>query len=209
MGSSSTALLGIPEVQKELSVTDEQKKKIEEVTTEAREAMRGAFGGGGGGGGGDFRKVIEETNKKSDEKLAKILEAKQTERLAQLKLQREGVAAFLRPEIAKQLSLSEEQQKKVKEVQDAAQQAGGGRGPGRDASDDDRKAFQKKQQEARDKTKADTLAVLNEEQKKKWSEIQGKEFKFPEGAGFGGFGGGRGGKGADEAKKRPDSKKDI
>ena len=66
-----------------------------------------------------------------------------------------------------------------------------------DASPEERQAAFAKMQESRAKALKDTLAVLNDDQLLDWTQLTGKEFKFPQGRGFGGFGGpgGRGGPG--------------
>jgi hypothetical protein len=51
-------------------------------------------------------------------------------------------------------------------------------------------------QKQREKLQADVLAALTDEQRAKWGEMKGKEFKFPQPQFGGGFGpGGRGGPG--------------
>lgn len=187
-GMPGTAgLLRIPEVRKELVTTEQQNKQLDDLLAELQEQMRGSFGI-------DFRelqdlgeeerqrrfdamrKKSEQSTKQGDEKLAKLLDAKQRERLDQLRLQREGVASFNRPEIAKALSLTSQQRDKVRTSQEFGP-PGFGRGPGP-------RPGQREQ--------AEILAILTPEQKTKWNELKGKEFKFPEF--MGGFGpGGPGG----------------
>jgi hypothetical protein len=48
-------------------------------------------------------------------------------------------------------------------------------------------------QKHRDKMQTDILAVLTDEQRAKWAEMKGKEFKFPQPKFPGGFGPGGGG----------------
>lgn len=225
-GGSSAMLLGMPEVKTELGTSDEQNKKIEALLADLQEQMRASFG--------NFqelqslsreerdkkmaegRKKAEETSKKADEQVSKVLEPKQVERLSQLRLQREGVAAFSRADIAKQLGLTDEQGEKIRKIQEEARTEGRAN---RNLSEDERREFFTKQRERREKAQSDTLAVLTDVQKTKWTEMKGKEFKFPEtrggfGGGFG-PGGGRGGPGgggggqSNEEKKRPERKKDA
>ena len=214
----TVSLVIMPEVQKELATTEAQNKAIETISAEVQDQMRETFG--------SFRDLqdlsdeerqqrMEESRKKfaalsqqSDEKLAKLLEPQQVERLGQIRLQREGLAAFARPETAKALGLSEEQQAKIRTLQDDL-------GPGGRMSREDR-----------EKAQAEALAVLSDEQKSKWTALKGKQFEFPQpprgvggggrggfggdrgGPGGGGFGGGRGGRGPAEERVRPPSKKD-
>ena len=213
MQATLMSLVGVPEVQKELGVSDEQKKDVAQLVAETQKQMRSSMAGF------DFekfqnmtqeerqkffadsRKKSEEATKAAEEKLSKILDEKQLARLNELRLQREGIAALGRPEVAKQLGLSEDQAAKIRKIQEQGRpgfggpggpggpgKAGGPGGPGQDPRE-----FMAQMQKQREKLKADVLAVLTDEQRAKWTEMKGKEFKFPQ---FGGFGpGGRGGPG--------------
>ena len=215
---SGAMLLATPEVRKELGTSDEQNKQIDGLLEDLQEQMRAS------GGNINFqelqnlsqeerqkrieeaRKKRDENGKKTDEKLSKILEPKQTERLKQLRMQREGAGAFGREEIAKELGLSKEQQDKIRKIQeDSRPQGGGGAANVQNLSDEERRELRTKMQERVQKAQKDMLVVLTEEQKKKWEAMKGKEFKFPEGRG--GFGGaGAGGPGG-EQRKRSEPKK--
>ncbi len=92
---SSTRLLAMPEVQKELSVTDDQKKQIETATTELRQQaqsgprpnfqnMRNMSQDERDKAMADMRAQFEKNNKAADEKMATILTADQVTRLKQL-----------------------------------------------------------------------------------------------------------------------------
>ena len=195
-------LLAVAEVQKELGLKGDQAKQAEELLRDSSGAIAGVFDSF------DFQemqslgqedrekrlaaagKKAEETNRQADEKVARILDAKQAGRLSQLRLQREGLAAFSRPEIAKQIGLTEEQQAKTENLQAASRfQARGGfggfGGPGQSA--EDRRAQFGRMQQDREKAQAEILAALTAEQKAKWAEMKGKEFQFPQpqGPGFG------------------------
>ena len=226
--ASGAQLLGIAEVQKELSVSDEQKGLLEDMQAE----MRRGFGGGGAGGF-DFqnasdeerRKFFEEMQKrgveqakKADEMISMILEPKQLDRLNQLKVQRDGVFGLVQDDMAKKLGLSDEQKEKMTKLRDDAMPRFDGGGAGgfqafrnlQNASDEEKAAAKakmqeegKKMQERMDKARTDMLAVLTAEQKDTFDKLQGKKFEFP-GPQFG-FGGGRpGGQGDPNKKKKND-----
>ena len=185
---SAAMLLGVPEVRKELGISESQTKPVDEWQSESMEQMRASFGAINfqelqtlseeerDKRFAEARAKADEAAKKGDERLTKILDAKQLERLKQLRLQRDGTAALTRPEIAKSLKLSDEQRAKLGKLQA------------------DMPFFAPPDQ--RQKQQADALAVLTSDQKKTWTELTGAEFKFPE-PGFGGFGppGGPGGPG--------------
>lgn len=181
MPASAAALLRMPEVRKELGTTDAQNKQIDALLAEQQEQMRAAFGAVNFQELQDLseeerakrfdeaRKKSEQAARQIDDKLDKLLDAKQRGRLAQLRLQREGVAAFQRGDVAKQLGLTKDQQEKIRKLQPEGPPFF--RGPGQD-----------------EKALADAVAALTDVQKAKWAELKGKEFKFPQFVGFG-FGG--------------------
>ena len=175
-------LLAIAEVCKELGISDDQKKQIDHLLAEVQRQMQASFGRM------NFedlqklspeerqkrfeeaRKTSEEAGRKADEKLEAILNAKQRARLSQLRIQREGLAAFNRPEIVRQLGLTDDQRDKLRRIQEQSFGPFAG-GP-----------------QTQVKALADARAVLTDAQKAQWDELKGKEFKFPQQPGFGGFG---------------------
>lgn len=206
MQATLTSLVGIPEVQKELVLSDQQKQDVGDLMAEMQKQMRSSMAGINFQElqdmseeerqkvFADARKKSEDANNKAEQKLGKILDEKQLGRLNQLRLQREGIAAFNRPEVAKQLGLSEDQIAKIRKIQEQGRPGFGA--PGGPA-DQDPRDFMARMQKQREKVQADVLAALTDEQRTKWAEMKGKEFKFPQPQfGFGPGGpGGRGGPG--------------
>jgi Spy/CpxP family protein refolding chaperone len=210
---SGAALLGIAEVQKELGISDEQKGKLEAVLNDLREQGRSGFNFQDFQSlkederekkMAEFRKKAEELGKKATESVSKILDAKQNERFGQLQLQREGIAATAKEEVADKLKLSKEQREKLTKIQEEGRTAQRGGGNFGQLSEEERRAQFTKMQEARDKRTADMVAVLTADQKGSWEKMLGAKFDFPQPRGFGGGGGG--GQGGGE-KKRPTTKK--
>ncbi|MBI5760487.1 MAG: hypothetical protein HZA46_18385 [Planctomycetales bacterium] len=207
-------LLGIAEVQKELSISDEQKGKLEAVLNDLREQGRSGFNFQDFQSLkederekklAEFRKKAEELGKKATESIGKILDAKQLDRFGQLQLQREGVSAIARAEVADKLKLSKEQREKLTKIQEEGRTAQRGGGNFGQLSEEERRAQFTKMQEARDKRTADMVAVLTADQKGSWEKMLGTKFDFPQPRGFGGGGQG-GGQGGGE-RKRPATKK--
>ncbi len=185
-GGSSAMLLGMPEVQKELSLSDDQTKQVTALLAEAGEKMRASFAGMRNLSAeerdkrrDEMRKKFEAAGKDLDEKVGKILDTKQVERLHQLQLQREGAMALSRPEVIKKLDLSDEQQAKIKKIQEDARPTGrAGFDPS--LSREDREAAMKKMREKFANAQKECLAVLNDDQMLDWTNMCGKTFKFPE-----------------------------
>jgi Spy/CpxP family protein refolding chaperone len=182
-------LIAMPEVQKELGLSEADAKKLTDDLAALRPQRTG--------GGGDFRNLSqeerqkrfeemrkqgEETAKKTEEKLKASLTDAQFKRLGELRLQREGANSLERSEVADKLKLTTEQKDKIKKIaEEGRPQFGrGGNAGGDRPSPEEMRA-------RREKRNADILAVLTPEQKTAWEGMQGAKFTFPERN----FGGGR------------------
>lgn len=131
--------LWMSEVQTELALTDQQKQQIEALRTEADQARQAIRGNRSREdyqnmseadrqkARDEMRQKMEAIGKQTEEKLGKILTAKQVERLSQLRLQREGVFALTRAEVATALGLTTEQQAQIQKVMEAGRPQGMGR----------------------------------------------------------------------------------
>lgn len=181
---NSLMLLETAEVQKELNLAETQRAAIIELQSEMRAAMdevfrdfdpRSAEGATPEERDEQFaamRKKTEAVHAQMEQKLDKLLDAKQSGRFKQLRLQRAGTGALTRDDIAKDLKLTEEQLTKLRGMQPM---------------------FNFGPPPPNPRTFNNAIAVLTEEQKARWSELTGPAFKFPENAfgppGGGGFGG--------------------
>ena len=204
-GTGVTSLLGTPEVQKELGVNDDQKGLIDDMLKDMR-------GSGGRSNFQDFRnlsqeerqKRFEEARKQGEERAKKaeeipkvILEPKQFERLAELRIQREGVGALDRAEVAEKLGLTQEQKDKIRKIREESRSDRGGFD--RNASREERDKAAAQSRERREKANGNILAVFTTQQKETWEKMQGKKFDFPQRQG--------GPSGGDQSRTRPPSKK--
>jgi hypothetical protein len=209
-------LLNMREVREELGTKEDQNKQLDELTRSIRPPERPNFEDLNDDERRErmeaMRAKQEEVFRGTEEKLSKILDEKQLARFKELRLQRQGVGALMRPELAKQLELSEEQQDKIRKIQEGARPEGRGPGNFQEMSEEERREFFTQMRERREKADAEILAVLTDEQKTKWNELQGEKFDFPRGGpGGGGFGqrqrpGGPGGPPQD--RKRPPRKEE-
>ena len=183
-------LLMAPEVQKELKLTDDQIQKLRELMP--RPPMRGENGDQQGQQTPPPRMNPQEMDKKVQD----ILTADQYTRLKQIRLQMQGPMAFMRPEIAQKLGLTDDQKDQIRAVFDKERPSGPPPNPG-DGAD-----FRKTMAERRARIEKGVMAILTDDQKKTWQSMVGEPFKMPMmGPGFGGprgFGpGGPGGPGGD------------
>lgn len=172
------------EVRKELSISEEQAKQIEEAFKPLNELS------------GDFReaqgltpeerqkrmqkifKKGKEESKLAEEKVNRILTPEQRARWKQLWLQFQGTAVLLQPEIAKELRLTGEQQDKMREIAGSLNPQPG---PPKleDLSRQERQQFFADLNARREKAQLDMVAVLTDEQKARFADMKGKEFPFP------------------------------
>lgn len=168
----TAGLLGMPEVQTELKLSAEQKNAISKAVADLQKSSQDAMAGFDPRRMGELseeernklftemRTKSEAANKQADEVFRAALSTEQTKRLDQLRLQREGAAAIVRPEHADKLKLSEKQLKQLTEVQ---ARSFSGMGPAVVAP----------------QAQADLLAVLSTDQQQQWAEMTGAAFQFP------------------------------
>ena len=201
-GDMTMTLLRLEPVRTELEISPDQEEALTKMTEQNRQERPNA----------DFRnmsederteffakmrKAAEERTAKMKEQLEEILFPEQLERLEQINIQLQGIAALQNPEVAKKLKMTEAQTKELGEVRDGLMEkmrdsmreifASGGRD-----------GIREKMEKMRDDMEGEVLGVLNSDQKKKFEEMKGEPFEMPEGAmrgGRGNQGGGAGGQG--------------
>jgi hypothetical protein len=122
-----------------------------------------------------FREQAQERAKKEREELAKILKPEQAKRLMEIYVQQAGVNALSDDEVAKAVGVSDEQKEKMGKIRQEAMAGmrdlfGGG----------DREAARAKLEDLQKSTNEKVLAVLSDDQKKKFEDLKGKKFDMPE-----------------------------
>jgi hypothetical protein len=161
-------LLRQKSVQKELGLTPEAVKKVMEFTHAQSEAARKAA---------DLdetkrKEGFEKLRKHNEKFLADTLTEKQSKRLDQITMQFTALHHLTNPEMAKQLKLSDEQVKKLKDLRSEAHKALGElheAKPGKEKNE--------KLAKLREETRKKILAILTDEQKAKVREIAGPPFE--------------------------------
>lgn len=173
------SMLGLPEVQQELNLSDEQKVELRKLHTKFEQQLQGLMQGAGPPRFGEdpqkMQQQFEAMRTKSDATATELIDqvksklnGEQLARFEQLHLQRAGSAALRWSEVAQRLKLTEAQRTAIQEIEHNSV------GP----------PFM----QAQNSDKA--LATLDAEQKIIWQVMIGREFKFPQGGAFGppGFG---------------------
>jgi hypothetical protein len=188
------------EVQAALKLSDEQKDKVGQINDDLRQARREL-----GDQGGDFREVMAEMQKLTDEAAAKLtaaLDETQNKRLIGILAQVDVDGALSNSTIAKELGITDEQKEALVEV----------RNENRDAMNDARRELRDQNLSREEMTaKMDELtaeagkkllAALTTDQQAKYEALKGEPVKvnmaqFRMGGGRGGRGGG-GGRGGED-----------
>jgi hypothetical protein len=141
---------------------------------------------------------MEESQKALAKQVDEVLMPNQRDRLKQITVQAQGTGALSDEEVAKELGLSDDQEKQIQQVrQEAAEKMRENFRPGA-GGDGDREARREQFQKAQKETDDKVLAVLTSEQRDKFEKMKGEkyedvsELRF---GGFGGFGGPGGGRG--------------
>jgi Spy/CpxP family protein refolding chaperone len=170
-GMGGTFLLNQKSVQEELKLSDEQVKKVKELSDKQRESFQGLR---------DLsqeerRTKMQESAKATQKAVGEILNEKQQKRLKQIELQQQGGRALANEEVAKTLNLTDEQKEKVKTIVAEGRPAAGG-GAGQRGQRPDEETL-KKMAEARKARDEKLLNILTPEQKAKYKELTGEPFK--------------------------------
>lgn len=159
-----TILTSMPDVQKELKLSRDQNKKIQDAIKQIEEKIRA------GEVNFDFANPLSGV----DEQLPTILDETQQKRLEELYLQANAGFALADKMVAAWLELSDEQRKTVQTRQQSASRELMGKAMNPGSGPPDMKAIQSRKKELAE----GMLDVLSEVQRKKFQEGKGKAFKF-------------------------------
>jgi len=171
MGGTTSPLMLLMQksVQDELKLTDDQIKQAEELAAKQREARQTLQDLSQEERG----KKIQEMNKANEKAVSQFIKPNQAKRLKQISLQLAGAQAFINPEVATELKLTDEQKQKIKEIRkQTAEEAR----TIRENTTDQAEARQKTRELNRNAT-GKVMALLTAEQKDKWKEMTGEPFK--------------------------------
>jgi Spy/CpxP family protein refolding chaperone len=140
-GPGGPNLVLLVPVQKELKLTDSQKTKLKTLESRLNQKRRQAFARmqDEEPDPGKMRTAMEAIRREQEKGIGEILDKTQKARLAEIELQRDGLLALAKPEIAKKLKLTSNQSEQVQKIIDDMRQSqralmppppGGFQGPG-------------------------------------------------------------------------------
>ncbi|MDE0865105.1 MAG: hypothetical protein OSA98_15045 [Rubripirellula sp.] len=203
-GDMTMTLLRLEPVRTELEISPDQEEALTKMTEQNRqERPSGDFRNMSEDERTEFfakmRKQSEERTAKMKEQLEEVLFPEQLERLEQINIQLQGIAALQNAEVAKKLKMTAAQTKELEEVRNGIMEKM------RDSmreifASGNREGIREKIEKMRDDMEGDVLAVLNTDQKKKFEEMKGEPFEMPEGAMRGGRGGQGGASGGQQGR---------
>jgi len=173
-GGGGAVLLSNKSVQKELKVTDEQAEKLNAFAREMMEKQREEFQANRDLSQEERRERARTRATELVKGMGGILKPEQVKRFEQIQLQQSGVGAFSSPRVQEGLKLTDDQQSKLREINEESTQAM------RDAFQDsqsDREGAMKKFAELRKQATEKAVGVLTAEQKKTWKEMAGEPFE--------------------------------
>ncbi len=166
-------------VQEELKLGDEQIKTVAAITKALKQK------------GEDLTetdplermKKAAEFFKDAEKQVLAALKPEQAKRLRQIALQRQTmISAIERPDVAKEMKLTEEQTKTLRELREGAMKE---MAKVREGGAESREEARKKMTEIAKATDEKLLKLLTDEQKAKWKELLGEPFKGDLKPGFG------------------------
>lgn len=180
-------MLRIPTVQTEIKMTPEQIGKLDAKQAEVRQSMQGLGGGGGGQLSPEERQQrMEKVQEIQTKAVNDILDPTQQKRFRQLELQQQGPSALARKDVATELKLTDEQIKKIADLQRQADEDRRSAIQGVDfqsMTPEDRDKLMTKMQDIQKASGAKMAALLTEAQQTQWKDMQGTPFTFPAGPG--------------------------
>ena len=118
-------LVMVPAVQKELKLTDSQKSQLKKLEMSAAQKRRQTLSKNRQADSDPekIRSLMDSQRREHEEGVAKILDKKQIDRLTEIDLQREGILAVARTDIATKLELTSDQSEKIKGIIDEMREA--------------------------------------------------------------------------------------
>jgi Spy/CpxP family protein refolding chaperone len=176
------------DLQKELKITDDQKKEFKDLMTKAEELNKKRTEAMSGGGRPDQAKVSE-LQKEAETLAADVKKAgekgftdDQKKRMKQIDVQRMGLGAFGNEDVMKELKLTDDQKKTLKETADATTKAmrdirsevtGGGQGR---PTPEQQAEIAKKTETLTTETMEKVMKLMTDDQKKAYKEMTGEKF---------------------------------
>lgn len=173
---SPVDLVSAESIQTEIKLNDQQKQAVDELRQSWRAERRELWQARGQANDEEAREKMQKLSRETEGKLKDLLEEKQAKRLGEIFVQVNGVQSVAHPLVAEALSISDEQQQQMRELNREAFAAI------REASQELQGATPEEIRERmgkfRDETNNKLMAKLTDEQKEKLNQLKGEPFEF-------------------------------
>ncbi len=166
------------DVAKELKLTDAQKGKLGAFQQKQMEEMMAMFQSGERPSQEQMQGILKKRQEAEEKALKEILEEAQQKRLRELWLQRQGNGAISNEAIQKELGLSDDQKKKIKDLQAKQQAANAAIREKMMSGEIDRSEIMPLMEKNTKILNEEYGKLLTEEQAAKLKSMQGAPFKF-------------------------------
>ena len=170
-GVPKAQLAALDQVQTELKLTDDQKKRTAEINDQLRDDRR-ALWGRGFGEFSEIRTEAERLNREASEKVDGLLDDAQRKRLLEIAIQVNGPRSLNDPDVVAALELGEDQKTKLAEVRDENAKAF------EDAFAEYGREWRQYADELTEKANERLLGVLTEPQRERLEAMEGAPFEL-------------------------------
>ena len=175
-------LLQRDDVRSDLALTDDQKAKLGDIQTKMREKMQGMFSGGERPSREEMGKLWEGAMKEVQTEVDSILTADQQKRLKEISVQLAGNGAVNDKEIAKELAITVDQQRKIEDLQKKSGEAMRTVGQRMRNGEIDREEMRPLMEKIQSVTNDELGKILTDAQKARLKAMGGKPFVKAEGS---------------------------
>ena len=166
-------------MQKELALTDDQNTSLQKLRDEQAAGGQAFFSQFMGLSVGEMQKKLEERAKEARQKLSKILDAKQMQRLNEINIQKAGIVALNFEDVAEKLGLSADQKEQIKKLGEEANSKSTelhSVNNGQPLDKEKKQELKTKINEINSQRKEKSMALLTDDQKAKFEKLQGEKF---------------------------------
>ncbi len=174
-GGGVAGFLMAPNVQKDLKLTDEQVKKVQETLRDIRERHQSEYSALRDASSDVRQTKMATLNETVSDEVKKALSftAEQSKRYDQISLQARGLQAFASASVDERLKLTSDQKSKIREIVEATRSSFAG-AANKDASEQVRTEARNKRTATQKENMTKVQALLTDDQKNAWKELTGE-----------------------------------
>jgi len=174
-GGGAAGFLMAPNVQKDLNLTDEQVRKVQDTLRDIRERHQSEYSALRDASSDVRQTKMATLNETVSDEVKKALSfsAEQSKRYDQISLQARGLQAFASASVDERLKLTSDLKSKIREIVEATRSSFAG-AVNKDASDQERTEARNKRAVTQKENMTKVQALLTDDQKNTWKEMTGE-----------------------------------